>query len=51
MLDEGDVVHYVRTHALMYEYYRQAQEIVPPKIGKVLHDLFNGEYFQIVNSR
>ena len=45
------MVRYVRTHALMYEYYRQAQEIVPPHIGKVLHNLFNSEAFQIVNTR
>lgn len=50
-LNEADVVRYVRTHALMYEYYRQAQEIVPPHIGKVLHNLFNSEAFQIVNTR
>ena len=50
-LDEGDMVHYVRTHALMYEYYRQAQEVVPPHIGRVLHQLFTSEAYQIVNSR
>ena len=50
-LDESDMVHYVRTHALMYEYYRQAQENVPPHIGRVLHELFTSEAYQIVNSR
>ena len=50
-LPEEDVVNYVRTHALMYEYYRQAQEIVPPHIGKVLHRLFQGDAYKIVNTR
>ena len=50
-LDEADMVHYVRTHALMYEYYRQAQENVPSHIGSVLHQLFTSEAYQIVNSR
>ena len=45
------MVRYVRTHALMYEYYRQAQEIIPPHIGQVLHALFNSEAFHIVNTR
>ena len=35
----------------MYEYYRQAQEIVPAKISKVLYRLFTSEGFQIVNTR
>ena len=50
-LDELDMIRYLRTHALMYEYYRQAQEIVPPQISKVLHRLFTSEAYQIVNSR
>ena len=45
------MIRYLRTHALMYEYYRQAQEIVPPAISKVLHRLFTSEAYQIVNSR
>ena len=45
------MVRYVRTHALMYEYHRQALEIIPPHIGKVLHELFKSEAFQIVNTR
>jgi len=49
-LDEMDMIRYLRTHALMYEYYRQAQEIVPPAISKVLHRLFTSEAYQIVNS-
>ena len=50
-LGENDLVSYLGTHALMYEYYRQAQEIVPGDIGKVLHRLFTSEAYQIVNSR
>ena len=45
------MISYLRTHALMYEYYRQAQEIVPPVVSKVLHRLFTSEAYQIVNSR
>ena len=50
-LDDKDMVNYLTTHALMYEYYRQAQEIVPPHISKALHRLFSSEAFQIVNKR
>ena len=50
-LGENDLVSYLGTHALMYEYYRQAQEIVPDQISKVLHRLFTSEAFQIVNTR
>ena len=50
-LGENDLVSYLGTHALMYEYYRQAQEIVPDSISKVLHRLFTSEAFQIVNTR
>ena len=50
-LGENDLVSYLGTHALMYEYYRQAQEIVPNAISKVLHRLFTSEAFQIVNTR
>ena len=51
MLPEKDLVNYLKTHALMYEYYRQTQEIVPPEISKTLHRLFASEAYQIVNSR
>ena len=51
MLPQKDLVSYIKTHALMYEYYRQAQEIVPPAIGKALTRLFTSEAYQIVNSR
>jgi len=47
---EGDLIHYLRTHALMYEYYRQAAEIVPPEIGKALYRLFTSDAYKIVNS-
>ena len=50
-LGENDLVSYLGTHALMYEYYRQAQEIVPDAISKVLNRLFTSEAFQIVNTR
>lgn len=50
-LAEEDVVHYVRTNALMYEYYKQARELVTDEIGTVLQRLFDSESFQIVNTR
>ena len=50
-LGENDLMRYLETHALMYEYYRQAQEIVPDAISKVLHRLFTSEAYQIVNTR
>ena len=51
MLGESDLVKYLKTHALMYEYYRQTQEIVPPHIGVALNRLFTSEAYQIVNTR
>ena len=50
-LGETDLVSYLRTHALMYEYYRQALEISPPHIGEDLRRLFSSKAFQIVNAR
>merc|ERR1712080_150770 len=50
MLNEKDLVSYIQTHALMYEYYRQAQEIVPVHINAVLNRLFTSEAYQIVNT-
>ena len=50
-LPEEDMVRYLETHALMYEYYRQAQEIVPPDISRDLSRLFSSKAFQIVNTR
>ena len=50
-LGENDLMRYLETHSLMYEYYRQAQEIVPDAISKVLNRLFTSEAFQIVNTR
>ena len=50
-LGEEDMLKYLRTHALMYEYYRQAQEIVPSGVRKVLDSLFTSKAYQIVNSR
>ena len=50
-LDEFDIVSYVRTNALLYEYYKQAREMLPEDIGQELHKLFNSEEFQIVNHR
>ena len=50
-LDPKDMLHYLRTHALMYEYYRQAVEIVPPYIGRVLYKIFTSNAYKIVNAR
>ena len=50
-LDENDIVSYVRTNALLYEYYKQARELVPTDIGEELNRLFTGKEFQVVNIR
>ena len=50
-LSENEIISYVRTNALLYEYYKQAREMIPNDIGKVLHKAFNSEEFQIVNTR
>ena len=51
MLGDRDLAKYLKTHALMYEYYRQTEEIVPPVIGAALKRLFTSEAYQIVNTR
>lgn len=50
-LNEKDIVSYVRTNALLYEYYKQTRELIPGDIGAELHKLFNSQEFQIVNTR
>lgn len=50
-LSEKDVISYVRTNALLYEYYKQARELIPEDIGEELVKLFNSEDFIIVNTR
>ena len=50
-LDSYEVVKYVRTNALLYEYYKQAFEQMPVDIGDELVKLFNSEAFIIVNTR
>ena len=50
-LNEKDIVSYVKTNALLYEYYKQTRELIPSDIGQELHKLFNSEDFRIVNTR
>ena len=50
-LDDKDIVSYVKTNALLYEYYKQAYEQMPIDIGDELTRLFNSEAFIIVNTR
>ena len=50
-LDSQDIVSYVKTNALLYEYYKQAYEQMPYDIGDALVKLFNSEAFVIVNTR
>ena len=50
-LSETEIISYVRTNALLYEYYKQAREMIPDDIGRELHTSFNSEEFQIVNTR
>ena len=42
-LDDLDIVSYVKTNALLYEYYKQAYEQMPADIGDELVKLFNSE--------
>ena len=50
-LNSKDIVSYVRSNALLYEYYKQAVEQIPEDIGLDLQALFNSEDFIIVNTR
>ena len=50
-LDDQDIISYVKTNALLYEYYKQAYEQMPLDIGDELVKLFNSEAFIIVNTR
>jgi hypothetical protein len=50
-LTPEDTIKYIRTNALLYEYYKQAREMIPPDIGKILYKLFNSEEFILVNTR
>jgi hypothetical protein len=50
-LEDQDVTSYVKTNALVYEYYKQARDLVPADIGREIHKLFNSEDFMIVNTR
>ena len=50
-LENHEIVKYVKTNALLYEYYKQAFEQMPIDIGDELVRLFNSEAFIIVNTR
>ena len=50
-LEYGDITSYVRTNALLYEYYKQTIEMIPHDIGTKLKECFNSEDFKIVNVR
>ena len=50
-LNENEIISYVRTNALLYEYYKQAREMIPGDIGQELQKTFMSEEFQIVNTR
>ena len=50
-LDTFDIISYVQTNALLYEYYKQAFEQMPTDIGDELVRLFNSEAFIVVNTR
>ena len=50
-LDKDDIISYVRTNALLYEYYKQAYEQIPEDLAVELKSLFNSEEFIIVNTR
>ncbi len=46
-----DTIKYIRTNALMYEYYKQAREMIPNDIGKTLSKIFTSEEYIMVNTR
>jgi len=41
----------MQQNALVWEYYRQAKELVPKDIETVLDALYDGEGYKIVSSR
>ena len=49
-LNENEIISYVRTNALLYEYYKQAREMIPADIGRELQKTFQSEDFQHVSS-
>ena len=50
-LNADDIISYVRSNALLYEYYKQAYEQLPEDIATELKGLFNSEEYIIVNTR
>ena len=50
-LNEKAIVRYGKTDALLYEYYKQAKEVLPEDIGEELQTLMDSDAFTIVNTR
>ena len=50
-LTQEDTTKYIRTNALLYEYYKQAREMIPQDIGKILQKLFTSDEYILVNTR
>ena len=44
-LKEHEMITYVQHHALLWEYYRQGKEIMPPDIKPILDNLYQGSNF------
>ena len=44
-LKDTEMITYVQHHALLWEYYRQGKEIMPPDIKPILDDLYEGSNF------
>ena len=44
-LKENEMITYVQHHALLWEYYRQGKEIMPPDIKPILDNLYQGSNF------
>ncbi len=51
MFITDEIIKYIRTNALMYEYYKQAKEMIPNDIGKTLNKIFTSEEYILVNTR
>ena len=47
-MKENEMIIYVQHHALLWEYYRKAKEIVLGDIKNMLDDLYKGKEFDML---
>ena len=48
VMKENEMIIYVQHHALLWEYYRKAKEIVLGDIKNMLDDLYKGKEFDML---